>query len=265
MINYNSHTRINKDASIQLDSLRGFSALLVLVAHIVQVFINPLNLVLETPSQIFSQLAVMMFFVLSGFLIGKSITRNCNQNTTLQFKSYIRDRANRILPPFFFSIILVVILYFLAPVFFPSGTNLYLNNSDSLARLGFEMDIQSTIGSIFFLNGFITETMPANGPLWSLSYEVWYYVLAGLLVLSSNRLCALLAITLLFILSFLDIKFLLHSVIWFTGFLLCLIHNQEYKISHQRIKLFNLFWLALSTLFAFLYVFKKHNLIRPLS
>ncbi|MFP0866930.1 acyltransferase family protein [Acinetobacter baumannii] len=263
---FNSYQKIEKPVSIQLDSLRGFSALLVLAAHLIQVFINPVNIALETFSQIFSQLAVMMFFVLSGFLICKSITRNSVQNNTFNAKEYAIDRINRILPPFIFSILLVSILFFIAPYFFESSLNSFLSASDHLARDGFFLDTVSLLGTMFFLNGFITETISANGPLWSLSYEVWYYILAAMTVLSNTKKTALMTTVLFLLLSALDIKFALHAVIWFSGFVLCIIHNNNVNFKTKKLGFTLLFSTMISLSFACFYVLKKHSLINiPLS
>jgi peptidoglycan/LPS O-acetylase OafA/YrhL len=40
------------------------------------------------------------------------------------------------------------------------------------------------VGNALFLQGILTPTFGSNGPLWSLSYEFWYYVLFPLIVLA---------------------------------------------------------------------------------
>lgn len=40
------------------------------------------------------------------------------------------------------------------------------------------------LGNLFFLQGILSEPYPSNDPLWSISYEVWFYILAGVGCLS---------------------------------------------------------------------------------
>lgn len=223
-----NYKRISKDASPQLDSIRGLSALIVLFAHCHQILIAPSNDALFSGGVgLFSQAAVMIFFVLSGLLIGKSLTRNIHQNSSLQLKEYFLDRFNRLYPPLMFSLFLVGILYFLAPYFFPSNSLFFIESDQYLARQGYEVTLSSVFSSIFFLNGFIGNTISVNGPLWSLSYEFWYYVLAAFLLKSSNPFYLLLFITLTIILALLNKIFILYSIVWFSGLIVAILHNNN--------------------------------------
>jgi peptidoglycan/LPS O-acetylase OafA/YrhL len=48
-------------------------------------------------------------------------------------------------------------------------------------------DLSTILGNLFFLQGIAVEPYPGNEPLWSLSYEVWFYVLAGSCVVLGMR------------------------------------------------------------------------------
>lgn len=163
-----------------LDFFRGLSAVLVLLSHICQIFWHHyfktefLNYIVNAISGI----AVMVFFVLSGFLISTTIYRNLAKHQFKGFDSrkFIIDRLVRLYPPLLFALLLMFIIY--------SVTN----------QLGFDgarMKIEwvNLVGTAFFLQNFYDyiEIPTMNGPLWSLSWEFWYYVFALLLVLAIKK------------------------------------------------------------------------------
>lgn len=206
-----------------------------------------------------AQGAVMVFFVLSGFLIGKSLTRNIHQNNILNISSYLIDRFNRIYPPLIFSLIIVGVLYFIAPYCFVTNSLEFTASDQYLARQSFEITLSSVLSSAFFLNGFIGETISVNGPLWSLSYEVWYYIIAALMLKSSKLGYAIATALLVIILGFLNTDFIVHSVIWFLGLLLCILHNNN--IFNQKLnKLFYFFGFTGTLIFSYLFLATQYNL-----
>ncbi|EIM39001.1 acyltransferase [Acinetobacter sp. HA] len=173
--------RFSAEFSLQLESLRGVSAIVVLFSHCFQAFIAPFDLTLYSWVRLLGQAAVMMFFALSGYLIGTSIQNNIQQNSQFNLSHYIRQRCRRILPPFLFALTLTLTLYILAPYFFSSHTHQFQNSFGMMIRTTYSLEWDNFLGSLFFLNGFVTPTLSANAPLWSLSFEVWFYVLAGFL------------------------------------------------------------------------------------
>jgi peptidoglycan/LPS O-acetylase OafA/YrhL len=95
---------------------------------------------------------------LSGFLVGgKAIERF--RDGTFRLGDYTIDRLSRIGVPFLPVLIFTVIV---AQVTGMETANLGL-----------------FFGNLFFLQGISVEPYPSNEPLWSLSYEVWFYILAG--------------------------------------------------------------------------------------
>jgi peptidoglycan/LPS O-acetylase OafA/YrhL len=75
------------------------------------------------------------------------------------------------------------------------------------------------VGSLLFLNGFVTPTVSANAALWSLSYEVWFYVLAGFLpFLKNSEIAKIGFFMVLAILSLLNIQFFIYFLVWLTAF-----------------------------------------------
>src|SRR5690606_15385609 len=106
-----------------LESLRGLSAIVVLFSHCFQAFIAPFDLTLYSWVRLLGQAAVMMFFALSGYLIGISVQNNIYRHQQFNLGNYIRQRGQRILPPFLFALVLTLLLYGLAPLLFSSGSH----------------------------------------------------------------------------------------------------------------------------------------------
>lgn len=209
--------------SQQLESLRGISALIVLFSHCFQAFIAPFDQTIYSIIRLLGQSAVMVFFVLSGFLIGHSIQKNRQHFGQFNVGFYIRQRCKRILPPFIFAIVFTIGLYFLAPFFFASGTHFFEASFGIMIRYEYQITWLDTLGSALFLNGFLTPTINANPPLWSLSYEVWFYVLAGFfpVLLSRLRPVPIIGFTLLVgVLSWLNSQFLIYFLVWLFAFAL---------------------------------------------
>ena len=121
--------------------------------------------------------AVIVFFVLSGFLVGGRTTQRMIHRTFI-LSDYIIDRFARIYIPFipalFFSWVCASIIE--RPTSFKI---LFLN--------------------IISLQGMFVDTFADNAPLWSLAYEAWFYILLGSLgAMTSNRLITRLVGGLLF-------------------------------------------------------------------
>ncbi|WP_417592051.1 acyltransferase family protein [Parasphingorhabdus sp.] len=223
------HRSFDQHVSLQLDSLRGLSALAVLIGHSFQVFIAPVSPNLFPVFGLMAQAAVMIFFVLSGFLITKSITRNSARPSGFSIGSFARDRFNRIYPPLVFAIVLVVALFVLAPYFFPSRSHDFLPGGSFIARDGFFVGFPEVAGTLIFLNGFVVENISANGPLWSLSFEVWYYVVAGFIAWRP-RLGLPIGIAILVGLALSNTLFGIYSIIWFAGAVVAMLHNHEINV-----------------------------------
>jgi len=158
--------------SLQLESLRGISAIVVLFSHCFQAFIAPFDTSIYSWIRLLGQAAVMIFFALSGYLIGYSIQHNIHQHGQFNLHHYARQRGRRILPPFLFAMGLTLVLYLLAPLLFTSHTHAFQHSFGMMIRTDYSIDMMEFVGSLLFLNGFVTPTVSANAALWSLSYEV---------------------------------------------------------------------------------------------
>lgn len=99
--------------------------------------------------------AVIVFFVLSGFLVGgKSIERAMRDQ--FDVIGYAKNRCERILPP-------LALMCFLVPIVF--------------LALGIPVPLGLVCGNLLSLQGLCCQ--PLLGPWWALSIEVWFYVWCG--------------------------------------------------------------------------------------
>lgn len=93
--------------------------------------------------------AVLIFFILSGYVIGLTNTKPCNKSRIF---NYLVRRIVRLVPIYFIAVIFSVIA---AP-------------QDSL---------QVILGNLFFLQPGIVRVLSSNPILWTLNYEVIYYLI----------------------------------------------------------------------------------------
>lgn len=239
--------KFSKLFSQQLESLRGISALIVLFSHCFQAFIAPFDQTMYSIIRLLGQSAVMMFFVLSGFLIGHSIQKNRQHFGQFNLHFYIQQRCKRILPPFVFTLVLTTFLYYLTPYFFASENRTFLYDFGLMIRSEYAISFTDFLGTSFFLNGFLTPTVSANAALWSLSYEVWFYIIAAFIpyIFYQKTPTAIFCSTIVvLILSFLNIQFLLYFLVWLFAF--CLSFHPFRAYLKDQIHLLKIMFLILA-------------------
>lgn len=119
--------------------------------------------------------AVMFFFFISGWSIRLSMEKIAARNPSRLWTTYFIHRARRILPTYLLAL----------------GWSYLL--ASMIGRAGPDMSAASLVGHLLFLQ--TPETSKAtwfapfagNGPLWSLSYEVWFYVSLPLVATAAGR------------------------------------------------------------------------------
>ncbi|WP_248927132.1 acyltransferase family protein [Paenibacillus hamazuiensis] len=173
-------------ASYYFDALRWISAFYVLIFHLRPVLFKGFsNLENQT---LFIKIIytitslgfefVLLFFVLSGFLISSSVIRSI-QEGTWSWKTYLTNRLTRL------WIVLIPALIL---------TNLWaqfqLTNYPDSYFFNDNMKITDFLGNMFFLQGVFVDNYGGNLALWSLANEFWYYILFPCIVLTfkSKRL-----------------------------------------------------------------------------
>jgi peptidoglycan/LPS O-acetylase OafA/YrhL len=125
----------------------------------------------------------MIFFVLSGFLISRSIER-ARRNGTWSWSWYLSRRLTRLLVVLLPALVLTTLLDRLGVGLF--GTAGIYGGHDSGNIIQFAVPsrdgVETLLGNAAFLQEIVVPTYGSNGPLWSLSYEFWYYVLYPVLI-----------------------------------------------------------------------------------
>lgn len=226
---------LTSDQSKQLDSIRGFSAIMVLIGHAYTTLMYPTVKIGYTAFGIITQISVMVFFVLSGFLIGISIRENKKRNGRFLLSQYALSRARRVYPPLVAALLLVWALSEASQEIFPSGTAAFLEIPGYGAiRDGYEFSLLQSIGSLFFLNGFFTLTPSSNGPLWSLSYEVWYYIITAAAFCFRLRPAVSLALIAISVfVTMRNLEFYMLAPIWMLGFWMSTKEGEHFQ-RHKR-------------------------------
>lgn len=243
---------MNKDFSLQLDAIRGYSAFAVLIAHIYAWFMLPIVGLNDRGGVMlgsFAYYAVLIFFVLSGYLITHSLLLNRQKNKTINVQDFLSARALRILPPFVFAIILSAGVSVLVSAFRLHGCDSFRLPTDVyLVRDNLQLVTKDVIFSTLLSNGVVpnTNSIITNGALWSLSIEVWMYFIALLLALAwegrfRDKIAMAAMIGLGGILLLLSYKPLLFEfgAYWFLGAAFRL-HQEFKKAAKVRVAVFGL-------------------------
>ena len=213
-------TNLQEDCwhSMLISLFRGLAALVVAWAHLRAATFPAFGDVANPPllfqglafSSGFAYTAVMVFFVLSGWLVGGSFLNKLDANRAIQH--YMVDRVSRLwvvlLPTFVVALLAGAVIGAVDP-----------------GRVSFSAvdpySVTSFVGNMFGLQTILVPSLGENFPLWSLANETWYYVLFPLLVLVFRgrsiawRVAALLAIGA--IVQLVTPEIILYFSIWLLG------------------------------------------------
>lgn len=178
-------------ASRNLDWIRGLAALAVCAGHTRALFFvgddEVLNRTLTTSAIYFLTSlhgkAVMIFFVLSGLLVGSGTWKAASAGT-FSWSSYLTKRCTRlyvVLVP-----ALVVGALWDRIGFTLAGARALYEGLDSgiIANVHSDTSWPIAFGNLIFLQRIYVPTFGSNGPLWSLTYEFWYYMMFPCLALA---------------------------------------------------------------------------------
>ncbi|MES0034171.1 acyltransferase [Mesorhizobium sp. M0046] len=165
----------SRPSFLALDLLRAGAALVVMMAHLRGYSLPAYGALPASDKGMITALfyavtrpghpAVMVFFVLSGFLVGGQAIRHLREGR-FDFQRYAVDRATRIFIPLVPALLLTALV---------------------AVSVGSIFEIQDIVAHIVALNGVVTPTARANAPLWSLAYEIWFYVLMGCIGYAISR------------------------------------------------------------------------------
>ena len=222
--------RLANRTSAHLDLIRGISALAVLLYHLRGLFFvdYPFLANKTLPSIVlyavtgFGHQAVMVFFVLSGYFIGTSVMESVGKRKW-SWRTYLVSRITRLQLVLFPALVLGAIwdrigmrIPQAAPLYYSALYKFYLPS----------VALRSTVslfrGNFFFLQSIVSPVFGSNGPLWSLSYEFWYYIVFPALFLATAawvgiRMRILYACIALLLLWFIGPQICLYFLIWLAG------------------------------------------------
>jgi peptidoglycan/LPS O-acetylase OafA/YrhL len=195
-------------SSVHLDAIRGAAALVVVVWHnrdgyFSSVFGKHENAAALSTSQAIpagigtsrmEQLtigneAVMIFFVLSGYLVGGGVIRAVRRGIW-SWKDYLLKRLTRLWVVLIPALLLGVALDFAGLYLHQSGTSIYAGPpGQNMTHVGLASRLTFSViaGNAVFLQGARINVAGTNGPLWSLTNEFWYYIAFPLLLLALSK------------------------------------------------------------------------------
>ena len=156
----------------------------------------------------YAHASVILFFVLSGFWIARSVDGRMEQ---WHWSSFLIDRLARLLVVLVPALAIggaldAIGLFALGSSTHLGATDTYVLRKDVADALGWRV----LLGNILFLQGIVVAPFGTNGPLWSLAYEFWFYIWFPAIAISWRRRrpsIALLAIGLAWIAPFMVIGF----------------------------------------------------------
>lgn len=221
--------------SVHLDALRGIAALGVLLAHwsghLLRAPIHSRGGLLLKALNVVGNIGhpwVIVFFVMSGYLVGGSVLRSVS-NGKWNWRSYLFARMTRLYMVLLPALLLggLLDLYSIHKVgnatFYTSVDLLHEDPppNDSLPTLVGNTLFLQTI-KIPFMGGAFIQSYGSNQPLWSLCNEFWYYIAFPLLVLlfakgRSWLARAACALGFVFIVWFVGPRIALQGIPWLMG------------------------------------------------
>lgn len=183
----------------------------------------------------FGHYAVLLFFVLSGFVIHFSTYKSWLRSTSFSIPQYIYKRFKRIYPPFVFAILLTFLLDSIG-----KSLSYSIYNSSSAFYVESDLSAQTFFGNLTMLQTVYTKVWGTNYPVWSLMYEWWFYLLY-IPIFYLNKIkpfftTVLVCIVCAFNISFdiglpiLCVKIFNYFLAWYVGLVLADIYLKRYSV-----------------------------------
>jgi peptidoglycan/LPS O-acetylase OafA/YrhL len=178
-------------AESHLNAIRGLAALAVVLGHARVLFFPPLTAVVAAEGggrrATLGQEAVMVFFVLSGYLVGGSVLRSLRRGRW-SWRDYLVKRLVRLWIVLIPAITIGILLDSLGAQLFGGAGSLYTAPAGqdfvTASALVTERDGSVILGNLLFLQTILVPPIGTNTPLWSLANEFWYYLAFPLLLIA---------------------------------------------------------------------------------
>jgi len=204
----------------------------------------------------------MIFFVLSGFLVGGTVVQAVEARQW-SWIDYTVARMTRLWIVLFPAILLTAFwdslgMTIISSSFYDGGMQATYNSGP--APNPWRYNIATLLGNLTFLQTIAVPIFGSNGPLWSLANEFWYYVLFPLLFCSvagsapvrAKLSSAAIALALCIVLPN---SLLLYGLIWLFGVAaFCLHRRHTFTRTHR-----NMFLWCSGVLLAILLAVNKRN------
>lgn len=193
--------KIDASTSQFLDAARWMSAFAVVVSHACGLMLvsasqaaqRTIALRLFFSLENSGHVAVMIFFVVSGFLVGGQELVRILDGKHFDMSRYSIQRFSRIYVVLIPALFATVILDYAGQHYFNQSLLYTMPARQSVDSLQYAVadrdDATTLVGNFLMLQTIAVEPFGGNGPLWSLANEWWYYVVFGLFLisLSGNR------------------------------------------------------------------------------
>jgi len=191
-----------------LDGMRGLSALYVALYH-AQLFtgygfkVSDLTPIFK-PFSIFlnfGHFSVAVFIVLSGFCLSIPVAISTDGKLKGGFTNYIKRRARRIIPPYYFALGIFIILIKVVPVL-----NTFHNTAwDSKIPVTW----QSILSHIFLVHNLNQDwLLKIDGPMWSVATEWQIYFFFPVLLFIWRKINTITAVITAYVISILPYLFM---------------------------------------------------------
>ena len=182
--------KIDPATSCFLDATRWMAALAVVVAHAYTLVMKtggdgapttPAVLILGYFANI-GHLAVVIFFVVSGYLVGGQELLRVQGGAPLSVSRYAIQRFSRIYTVLVPALLTTLAFDALGRSLF-NGTGVYGDVPPGwMHPIGSREGLATIVGNLLNLQTILVDPLGSDGPLWSLANEWWYYVVFALLL-----------------------------------------------------------------------------------
>jgi peptidoglycan/LPS O-acetylase OafA/YrhL len=198
---YNSAMPSTQDAvdvtrsSVHLDAVRGIAAVVVVLGHTRDLFFSSLTAVTAKPGPVSSSQptpvtapsvshqitigneAVMVFFVLSGYLVGGSVLKSLKKGRW-SWKDYLVKRLTRLWVVLLPALLVGLLFDWSGMHLFPGANSIYAGPPGQAVVMDLLQHLSARVilGNAVFLQKVLVQTAGTNESLWSLANEFWYYI-----------------------------------------------------------------------------------------